>query len=252
MMKTNRQHIRVCNPRRLAAYSAIQEPPGRTQFSQRSPACWRRRGKAILLLTCLVAVFIGVLPQSHAALTLTAGSGNDIVSPGGTLIIPITVTGFTDLRGVSFTLTWTSGVLSYQSHTAANGLLGGIPSFGGTPSSGTLAFAWVGGSAGAGNGVTLNDNTALFSVTFTGGSTLGPTAINFSSSPTVIQAIAADGSVVPVNTVSDQVTVVPEPINWALGLFACGFVGSATVRWVSSRKMALRVARTVSPGGPGA
>jgi hypothetical protein len=46
------------------------------------------------------------------------------------------------------------------------------------------------------------------------------------------------------------ITIIPEPINWALGLFACVFVGSATVRWVTDRRMSLQPVQIVSQGEP--
>jgi hypothetical protein len=62
------------------------------------------------------------------------------------------------------------------------------------------------------------------------------------------------GSEVTPNTTNGLVTVtaVPEPINWALGLFACVFIGGATVRWVSNRKLSLQSAQAVYDDDPGA
>jgi hypothetical protein len=188
-------------------------------------------------------------PFLHAATTPlpTLIAGNATVLPGGTVSVPITVTGFTDVTGIQFSLTWNSGLLTLLQPTPT-GLLAttGFSLFG-TDTPGTLTCAWIDLS-----GLTEPDNTTILSVQFTASATLGQTALTWGSDPTKLLVSNTDNNGVPPTVNGSVIVAVPEPVNWALGLFACVFIGTGTVRWVSNRRMALEAGQTVSCGEPGA
>jgi hypothetical protein len=246
IMTTNCLESQGWNPGKLMPFSEAQLAPSHMMALQR---VWRRRfsmARMVLVLASMLAVFLGFSPQSHAAVVLTAGGGSagDTVAPGGTLTIPIYVSGFSGLKTLQFSLTWDNGMLSYQTHGPADTAIGGFPTFGPLTPVNTLTFAWVNTSP-----QTLADGSALFTVSFTAGSSVGSTALNFGGT---IKASDASG-VVSVTTVADQIMVaVPEPVNWALGLFACVFIGGTTVRWVANRRPDLPPAQTATDGSPGA
>jgi hypothetical protein len=168
----------------------------------------------------------------HAAVLPTFTAGTETVDPGGSVSVPITVQNFQNVDGVQFSLTWNSGLLTLQP-TPVGGL---IPSLsGGTfgPGTGALTWAWFNIA-----GVTVVDGTAIFSVQFTASGTPGETTVSFGDTPTPRLAVLLDGTFGVPFTVNGNVTVVPEPINWALGLFACVFIGGAASVSILSRMMA--------------
>jgi hypothetical protein len=211
--------------------------------------------KAIVMLTALLAADV-FLPSLHAALTpsFTAGNGPSYLTAasGSSVSVPITVINFANLAGAQFTLTWDTGVLALQL-AIVNGeptpVVGGLDpalssgSAFGNPSAGTFTWLWS-NQAGA----TVADGNPIFSVQFTAIGAAGTSSfVNFGDSPTPrdVTFLPLFNEATP-DTVNGGVTVVPEPINWALGLFACVFIGSATVRWVSGRRMSLQSAQAVS------
>ena len=232
---------RVCHPSGLGELATFQVLPDHAPAFPRGAVRWFKTGRVILVLTGLLAVFVGVSPSLYAGVIFTAGSGNDTVTPNGTVIIPITVSGFANMEGAQFSLTWNAGglVLSAPTVVGINSSLSGGSAFG-FPGANTLTWLWSSAIS-----TTVTDNTAIFSVEFTASGSAGAsTAVSFGNTPTPIQVRDTSG-VISFTVNNDNVTVVPEPINWALGLFACVFIGGATVRWVSNRRMALQSAHTV-------
>jgi hypothetical protein len=241
-MKYSRFLNWACNPHGSRELVAVELAPGHAQFFQRASARWSKTGKVVLVLTGLLAFFVGVSPSLHAGVIFTAGSGNDTVPLNGSVVIPITVSGFANLGGAQFSLTWSTEVLSFQSVAEVNSALSagsafGLPGTGSIPAN-TLTWLWSSGTA-----TTLADNSAIFSLEFMASGSLGAsTAVSIGNSPAPIRVFDIDGNPVSFTVNNDNLTIVPEPVNWALGLFACVFVGSATVRWISNRRMALRSA----------
>jgi hypothetical protein len=207
----------------------------------------------MLVLTGVLAASICLTPSLHAGI-IAFTAGNETVVSGGYVDVPITVSSFTSVLGAQFSLSWSSGVLNYvgtgnyNSQLAAVGLGGGSFSLVG----GNLGFTWYDNS---GSGQTLTDGTTIFTVEFQAvgaGGTSSP--ISFGDAPTLRDVFLGPlpGTELIPGTTNGLVTVVPEPVNWALGLFACVFIGGATVRWVSSRRLSLQSAQPVSHAEPGA
>jgi len=250
-MKNSSLLRRVCNPRGLGELAVVQVLPDHTPPFQRGAVRRFKTGKVMLVLVGVVAASVCLSPSLHAGI-IAFTAGNETVGPGGTVNVPITVSSFSDVIGAGFSLSWNSGVLqyvgtgNYNSTLAAAGLSGTCFSF----VNGNLGFSWTDTLA---PGQTLADGTTIFTVQFT--AIGGPSSpVNFADTPTSRDVLFFGGSEVTPNTTNGLVTVtaVPEPINWALGLFACVFIGGATVRWVSNRKLSLQSAQAVYDDDPGA
>ena len=242
-MKNNRHLRRVCNRCGVGEWAAFPVLPDHTPSVPRGGVRWLQTGRVLLVLTGVLAVFVGVSPTLHAGVICTAGSGNDTVAPNGSVIIPITVSGFANLEGAQFSLSWNAGgqVLSFQGVVGVNSAISagsafGLPGIGYVPVN-TLTWLWSSGTP-----VSVADNTAIFSLEFTASGSAGAsTAVSFGNTPTPIRVFDVNGPLSFTGN-NDNVNVVPEPVNWALGLFACVFIGSATVRWVSNRRTTLQSA----------
>src|ERR1700690_2287871 len=148
---------RVCSPSGVGEFAAFQVLPGQAISFPSGAVRWFKTGRVILVLTGLLAVFVGFAPSLHAGVIFTAGSGNDTVTPNGTVIIPITVSGFANMEGAQFSLTWNAGglVLSSPTVVGINSTLSGGSAFG-FPGVNTLTWLWSSGTA-----TTLTDNTAI-------------------------------------------------------------------------------------------
>jgi hypothetical protein len=135
--------------------------------------------------------------------------------------VPVTTAGFTDINNFQFTLTWDPSVITFDS-TSNYGLPGlGVGSFGfleGRPD--RLTVSWD----DLGSPTTRADGTTLFSVVFNAVGQPGEdSSINFSDDPTPREVTAGvgaqEGTIMVFEGVPGMVTVVPEPINVALGIF---------------------------------
>jgi hypothetical protein len=180
---------------------------------------------AIVSLTRMVGGIALLTTSLHAALIFTAGSGK--VTPGGLITVPIVASGSSpDWVSAQFTLVWDSGVLTIDSF-----VLGGLlPSAAFAKTTGV--FSWF-DNVNDPPGVAVSDPYTMLSVTFKAATDapLGPYTISFSTPEVGFAA----GPETPF-TVNGSIEVVPEPVNWALGLFACVFTGAATVRWISVKR----------------
>ncbi len=180
----------------------------------------------------LVFGFFIAVPAAQASLTFTAGSGN--VTPGGTVTIPITVN--TDISdqwiSADISLQWDGAVLTFSSASAVSPFTTGSPIFNST-APGNVSFSWANGS-----GSTVADGTTIFDLTLIAASDapLGPQMISFASSPVV--GTASSGVFFADSTTSGTVTVIPEPVNYALGGFACVFILSSARRWMFWKRAA--------------
>jgi hypothetical protein len=196
-----------------------------------------------IVLTALLAAAPLSSPFLQAALVPTFSAGGNQYPNVGSINVPITVVSdFTTLQGVQFSLQWTPGVLQYVGTGNYNSTLTTAGPFlwsADNVASGLLGFVWADNTV---SGQTLSDGAPIFTVQFNvigGIGTSSPISfVGKPPGPTAMGASDIDFNDLAINGVDGLVTVVPEPINWALGLFACVFVGSATVRWASNRKMA--------------
>ena len=248
-MKNSRLLTQVRNLLGSRELTPVRTPQASTQLLPHGASRGFRTWKALLVLTALLAGAPLCSPFLHAATTPlpTFIAGNATVGPGGNVTVPITVTGFAGVAGIQFSLTWNSGLLTLQP-TAATGLLAttGFSNFR-TSTPGTLSGVWF--TSGS---LTEPDNTVILDVQFTASATPGETALTWGNVPTPLEAANTDNSGVPPTVNGSVIVAVPEPVNWALGLFACVFIGGATVRWASSRRMSLQPAQTAAHGEPGA
>jgi hypothetical protein len=193
-----------------------------------------------------LVTWISLSASLHGAVypTPTFTAGTAAVDSGSSVSVPITVSDFSSVIGAQFTLSWSAGVLQYvgtgdyNSQLSAVGLSAG--SFG-TPGSGTLTFVWFDTTTNQVSGTTLTAGTIIFSVQFTAIGALGSsTPVSFGDVPTAKDVMFPDLSEVTPFIANGGVNVIPEPVNWALGLFVCVFIGVATFRWISVRKASLR------------
>lgn len=239
-MKNSRLLGRVRNPYWLEELAAVEVVPGHAALFQRNAVRWFKTGKVILVMMGALVASICLSPSLHAGVIFT--SGTETVGPGGNVSVPITVT--SDLTPPSvnwlnagFHLTWDSSVLILQpTQVSLNGsplplVLGDFSS-----SAGVLNFTW----SAADTGTPVPNGSTLFAVSFTAVGGLGiSTTLSFNTLATIgLDDSVGNNFTSTIPTFSaGGVTVVPEPINWALGLFACVCIGGATVRWISNRRM---------------
>jgi hypothetical protein len=176
--------------------------------------------------------------SSRAAVTFTAGT--ETVPLGGTVSVPVTVSGFVEVSGFQFTLTWSATELSLDATTpitVSSALSSaGIADFN-TQTPGRLTFIWDTGTA-----LPLTDQITVFTMLFLANGPVGTsTQLSFSDTPTVrsvtfddlTEGTIANGLMI---TVNGGVTVVPEPVPLALGCFAGILAGTAGVRWWLCRR----------------
>ena len=203
----------------------------------------RCRGIKARAWTASIAVAL-LLPVSTKAdflpVGFAAGTGAETGIPGGTVTVPITVENFSDLYGAQFTLTWDSSKLTSATVVGVNPALSSGTTQTDVSTPGQLGFLWFGGGTGA----TITGGAAVFSVQFSmspglsGGATI---PLLFGDGPIAREVTFSDFSAGdPGNglmiTTDGLVTAVPEPVNYALVLFATSFLGAGGWRWLSSRK----------------
>lgn len=173
----------------------------------------------------LLACFAFSTPACQAA--VVSFSLPELAATQGVPIdVPITVSGFSGVTSVQFTLEWTSGGLGFIETRDWNLRGFGLANVGYLPSNpNRLTIAWEDPDA---TGVNLNNGDAIFSIRFNPTTT---SLIEFTD--------AAPGREVTIGFVeqtfgfdngSVDVEPVPEPINIALGIFGGVFVGVAALR----------------------
>lgn len=185
----------------------------------------------------LLVAWVCLPPSLDAGIIYIAGT--ETVGPGGTVNVPITVS--SSLTGGSvywlnagFNLTWSSGVLSLESVSLNGTPITALTSGNFNSWAGELYFSWT--DFNGDNGYQVPNGSTLFTVSFTAvGGAGSSTPVDFSS----VANIGLDNSstngftfVIP-SYENGSVGILPEPVNWALGLFGCLFIGGATMRWIS-------------------
>jgi hypothetical protein len=210
--------------------------PSQTHLFQRSALCWLKTARILLVLSAAFMAWVCLSPSLQAGIIFQAGSA--IVGTGDDFSVPITVSVSPDLasktwRNAGFDLTWDSSVLILQPT-----IVGGLP---GSPlpltlgnfsktSEGGLSFTWTAtGPPYPG----VSDGSTLFTVNFKAVGAAGSSTSL--SGANVAGILFGDFTATTPSFQLGNVTVVPEPINWALGLFACVFIGGATIRQMRSR-----------------
>jgi hypothetical protein len=147
------------------------------------------------------------------------------VPQGGAAVIPITVSKFTDVTSFQFSLTWDDGAIQYAS--VNNFGLNGLSSGSFTSSPGALTVSWEEPEA---TGTSLGDGSTLFAISFnaTGLSAL-ESPLAFGDIPLPRDVMVNFESVL-FETSDGFVTIIPEPVNVALGAFLSILSGGAALR----------------------
>lgn len=167
----------------------------------------------------------------QAAVVFTAG--DETVLPGGSVGVPVSVTGFTDVTTFQFSLHWDEDVLQYSS-VGSHGLpsLSGGNFGTGDVALGTLTVSWNYDPTG------VLDDSIIFAVNFTALGAAGTqSAITFDGTPTPWE-VTVNYGIADYGSVNGNVTVVPEPVNFALAVFGLLLAGRAAARWVARRRAA--------------
>ncbi len=195
---------------------------------------WGTDWLAPMLLGLLVAAVLYSQPSRAAVVTFEAS--NESAPPANPVAVAITVANFTDVFGFSLSLQWDPNVIQFGSI----GTLADLPGFStgnfntSQTSVGRLGVLWDDTDF---SGNSLANGSLLFGVNFTAIGAAGTfTTLSFGDTPTARDVVVIAGGTPMQATfagVDGSVTVVPEPINVALGLFVAIFVGTLTVRRIS-------------------
>jgi hypothetical protein len=173
-------------------------------------------------------------------------STENVIS-GNPVNVEITTTNFVSLSAFQFSISWDTNVLTIDPVTPVINIAPSIQtgfSFAATNSSGEvtgqLGVLWS--TAGS---VTVADNTALFDMNFTSSAAAGTlSAITFTNFPTeILVTDVAFNDDIP-TLVNGLVTVVPEPVNVALGLLGGVWALGSIWRGWRSRRRAIYSTRT--------
>ncbi|MBM3835981.1 MAG: hypothetical protein FJ403_22495, partial [Verrucomicrobia bacterium] len=110
--------------------------------------------------TVLTALLLSC-PLTASGVGFSAGSGT--VAPGGTILVPITVTDFSGVTSLQFSLQWNSSVLQFvgTSNYGLSGLTSGNNFDTASSNQGKLAVSWEDPEA---VGATVSNGTRIFSV----------------------------------------------------------------------------------------
>ena len=174
-----------------------------------------------------------LLASAARGAIVTFVGGTDTVGISSPATVAVTVNDFTDVVGFQFTIEWDPSVVQYSSvgNFGLDFLTAG--SFGTTEvGSGFLTVAWFDNDL---INQTLVNASTLFDINFTSANAPGSTDISFTGSRAPMEVNTfVDPDFLPLDfgVLNGSVTVVPEPLNKALGLFACCFVAAMTARWI--------------------
>src|SRR5208337_3623971 len=121
-MKNNqflRQFSNLCG---FGERTGVQGLPDKAQHFRRSAARGLKIRKIVFVLTVVLVAPVCLSPSLHAAVAPTTfTAGQETIGPGGTVYVPITVSGFSGnaglgysgVFGAGFSLLWNSQVLQY-------------------------------------------------------------------------------------------------------------------------------------------
>jgi len=186
-----------------------------------------------LLRAMVLAVSFLISDASRAAM-VTFQASMEAVQEESPVTVAFTVSDFTEVTTFQFTIEWNPAVIQFSS-------IGdfGLPDLASNDFtvSETPGKLWVSWEDEDLMGETLADESLIFHVNFmpVGGSAGNSTDILFTDDPTP-REVSVDLAEADFNSINGHVSVVPEPVNVALGLFAGVFVSSVTLRWISSRR----------------
>jgi hypothetical protein len=185
------------------------------------------------IATLLALTVIGLSShESRAAVSFAAG--NQSVAPGGSLGVPVSVGDFVDVTSFQFVLRWDKDILQFVSVNFAGSPLPGLDSsnFGtdGT-ADGELRVSWDFLPT------TLVGTPTAFSVNYAALGGIGEqTPVSFEGVQGFPIEVTVNFAAVTPEFSIGGVSVVPEPINVALGAFAGVFAVGTTVSWFLKRR----------------
>jgi hypothetical protein len=197
---------------------------------------------ALIAAGLLVTSIPGLQTAHGAVITFTAGDAS--APPSSPVIVPISVTDFTDVLLFQFTIQWNPNVVQFSSIANLANLPGfAVGNFGtGNTGSGQLTVSWDDGDL---SGEDLANGSRLFDINFTIIGLVGSsTSVQFTDDPTPrLVGINVGGIPTPATFAQDDgsVTVVPEPVNAALGLFGAFLAGTLIVRRIFGRRTFARI-----------
>ena len=151
-----------------------------------------------LLKHLFTGLLVLCITQLLAQPTFTISPANNLVDQGNTFTVDVRVSSFVNVASIQLPITWNDAIISYQSisninSTALPGLTSssfGVPGVGNAPDD-RVIMSWNHPSA---QGVTLADQTVLFSLTFQG-TVGGTTALEFNPNlPQVIEILDPNGN----------------------------------------------------------
>lgn len=123
-------------------------------------------------------------------------------SQGDQICLDVTVTNFTDILGLQYSISYDPAILQFSSISNTN-LVGLSPNSFGNPTPGSLTMSWSDPNA---TGVTVADGTVIFEACFDVIGT-GTSSVSFSDTPTPIEVIDADLNTIPLTQNNGTVTV---------------------------------------------
>jgi len=201
-----------------------------------------RRG--IIILAAMISLVVGST-SSPAAVSYTAGSA-DVAQ--GNFSVAITVS--SDLAepvnywgNAGFNLVWDQNVLELQP-TLVSVTGSPLPISPGnffSPNGGQLNFTWT-WLENDPEGWQVANGSTLFTVNFTAIGDVGDsTALSFTSVANIGLTDVNGGNFTPIlpTSLDGLIQVVPEPVDYALGVFGMIVLGTSGVRWFSCRRKPL-------------
>jgi hypothetical protein len=229
----------------LADESVAIRSPAKATAGERQPhgasaqrTCPLRTSRSrSLLLSGVVVTCILFSKPVLAVLSFTAGSQD--VTSGDPVTVPISVSGFSQVGGV----TYDSLVLQYRAPPSSFGLPGLGAGDINSPIPGTIIVTWENPdpSGQYPTGVSVLDQTVIFAVSFTANGDSGNTSIGFSDGEVFDYNFQTIATTYHAGTI--QIAAVPEPVNAALGVFACISLGAVLVRRIIRHRESSRCLR---------
>lgn len=143
-------------------------------------------------------------PQSGQTLVLQAQ--HTTAKAGGKACIDVKVQGFNNLLSMQYTMSWDAKVLAYQGVDKPGLPMLSNQNFGAhRTAEGLLTFVWIDGSL---NGVTLPDNSTIFSVCYEVKGKSGQSSVfRFIESPTPFESVNLAEELVAIKPLEGKLTV---------------------------------------------
>lgn len=148
----------------------------------------------------IVPVLLCCLLSAHAQITLSASSHQ--VERGDIFLVDVKATGFDNLISMQYTVRWDSTVLrlisvgDYSLEYLDDDKFGAF--------SDALTFAWIDQST---MGVSVEDETTIYTIRFEAIAQQGLTDLDFTGTPTAIEAVNSNGEIVEFIAESGMVQV---------------------------------------------